>query len=440
MRIVKIGLMGWGTVGCGVVRALRENAGVIRDRLGAELELAKVADLDLETERPEPVARELLTRRAEDVLEDPDIDIVVELIGGLEPAGSFILKALENGKHVVTANKALLAHRGNELFRKALEQGRSIRFEAAVAGGIPLIKSLREGLAGNRIDTLFGILNGTANYILTRMTEAGLSFGEALEEAQRKGIAEADPSLDVEGVDAAHKLAIASALSFGSVIQFDKVHVEGISGVDPLDIRLGREFGYDLKLLAIARHADGRMEMRVHPTLIPAGHVLASVKGAYNAVYIHGNEVGDVMLYGLGAGMSPTGSAVVADLVDLARDLAGGSPDHVPPLAFRPDRLREIPIKPIADVVTCYYFRFAALDRPGVLSKIAGILGEHHISIAAVIQKGREVEGAVPIVMQTHEALESNVRKALGEIDRLDVVVSPTRYLRIEVPHSGSLP
>lgn len=432
MQTIRVGLIGWGTVGCGVIQVLRENARCIENRLGVSLELIRVADIDLTTPRPVPVPAEILTTRAEDILEDPEVQIVIELIGGIEPAGSFIRKALENKKHVVTANKALLAHHGNDLFEIARQNRCSIGFEASVAGGIPLLKSLREGLAGNRIDTLFGILNGTANYILTRMTKAGISFHEALREAEEKGFAEADPTLDIEGTDTAHKLAIAGAMAFGSVIQFDQVYTEGISQIEPLDIQLGEEFGYQLKLLAIARHVNHRMEVRVHPTLIPVQHVLAGVKGAYNAVYIHGNAVGDIMLYGLGAGMMPTGSAVVSDLMDLARDIVGNTPNRVPPLGFLPERLETIPVKPITEITTCYYFRFSVVDRPGVLSKIAGILGHHEISIASVIQKGREVKGSVPIVMLTHEALESNVRKALAEINRLDIVRAPTRLIRIE--------
>jgi homoserine dehydrogenase len=333
---------------------------------------------------------------------------------------------------VVTANKALLAHAGNELFEQARKCGRTIGFEASVAGGIPLIKALREGLAANQIDTIFGILNGTANYILTRMSEQRLSFAEALGEAQEQGYAEADPTLDVEGIDTAHKLALACALAFGTPIRLDQVFVEGISRIDPLDLQFVEEFGYRLKLLAIGRNDQGLLEMRVHPTMIPSNHVLASVKGAYNAVHIHGNAVGNVMLYGLGAGMMPTGSAVVSDLMDLTRDILEQRPGRVPPLAFLADRLREIPVKPMADVRCCYYFRFSAMDRPGVLSKVSGILGNNQISIASVIQKGRQVGGAVPIVMITHEARESDVRSALEEIDRLEDVQAPTRLIRIE--------
>jgi homoserine dehydrogenase len=432
MNAIGVGLIGWGTVGCGVVEVLRNNAEAIESRLGMRLELKRVADIDLDRPRPVAVPREKLTTQAEDILNDPDIQIVIELMGGLGAAKTFITQALENKKHVVTANKALLAHAGNELFEVAARNDRTIGFEAAVAGGIPLIKSLREGLAGNQIDAIFGILNGTANYILTRMTRQGLSFEDALGEAQEKGYAEANPALDIEGTDAAHKLAIVSAIAFGTPIQFDQVYVEGISRIDPIDIQFGEEFGYRLKLLAIARHRDGQLEMRVHPTLIPRDHVLAGVDGAYNAVHIHGNAVGNIMLYGLGAGMMPTGSAVVSDLIDLARDIISKTPRRIPPLAFRRERLNAVAIKPISAVTTCYYFRFAALDRPGVLSRIAGILGENRISIAAVIQKGRQVDEAVPIVMITHEALESSMQKALAQINQLDVVAGPTQVIRIE--------
>jgi homoserine dehydrogenase len=432
MQKIKVGLIGWGTVGSGVIRVLLDNADVIESRLGVPLELKRVADLDLERERTVSVPKEMLTTNADDILEDPEIQIVIELMGGLGAAKTVIRKALENGKYVVTANKALLAHAGNELFELALKKGRAIGFEASVAGGIPLIKSLREGLAANRIRTIFGILNGTANYILTRMTDAKLSFGDALGEAQNLGYAEADPTLDIEGIDTAHKLAIASAIAFGTPIQFEKVHTEGISDIAPLDVQYAEEFGYQLKLLAISRSEEGRIEMRVHPTLIPRNHVLASVKGAYNAVHIEGNAVGDIMLYGMGAGMMPTGSAVVSDLMDIARDILSNTPGRIPSLAFLPDKLQQMEIKPISDITTRYYFRFSALDRPGVLSTISGILGKYHISIAAVIQKGRHAQDSVPVVMITHEALESNVRNALNEIDHLDVVLAPTSLIRIE--------
>ncbi len=431
MGKIGVGLVGWGTVGCGVIQTLRENAAAIEARLGCGLELMRVADLDLARERPVSVPRERLTTNAEDILQDPEIKIVIELMGGLKAARALICSALEKGKHVVTANKALLAHEGNELFGLARQKGVSLSFEASVGGGIPIIKALREGLAANRITKIFGILNGTANYILTRMTDNGLTFAQALKEAQGLGYAEADPTLDVEGIDTAHKLAIASALAFGTPIQFDRVHTEGISRIDPIDIQYADEFGYRIKLLAIARNVDGRLEMRVHPTLIAKNHVLAGVKGAYNAVHIEGNAVGDVMLYGMGAGMMPTGSAVVSDLVDVARDILNGTPGRIPPLAFLADKLEHIEIKPVSDVKTSYYFRFLAFDRPGVLSKISGVLGNRGISIAAVIQKGRHAD-SVPIVMVTHEALERSVMEALEEIDKLDLVLAPTTLIRIE--------
>jgi homoserine dehydrogenase len=431
MRKICIGLIGWGTVGCGVIQVLRENADVIESRLGVPLVLRRVADLDLERERPVAVPPEILTKNVDDILQDPEIEIVIELIGGLKEAKRIICSAIESGKHVVTANKALLAHEGNELFALALEKGVSIGFEASVGGGIPIIKSLREGLASNRITTIFGILNGTANYILTRMTADRLCFSDALKEARDLGYAEADPTLDIEGIDTAHKLAIASSIAFGTPIQFDKVHIEGISSIDPLDIQYAEEFGYRLKLLAIARNRDNRLEMRVHPTLIPRNHVLASVEGAYNAVHIEGNAVADVMLYGRGAGMMPTGSAVVSDLIDAARDILCRTNGRVPSLAFLPGKHQKIEMKPVSDVSTSYYFRFLALDKPGVLSKISGILGKYQIGIAAVIQKGRHTD-SVPLVMITHEALESSVRKALNEIDDLDVVLAPTVLIRIE--------
>ncbi|HDL89983.1 MAG TPA: homoserine dehydrogenase [Thermodesulforhabdus norvegica] len=430
MEPLKIGLLGWGTVGCGVIKILAENRELIKNRLGVDIVLKRVADIDLERERPVEVGRDVLTTNVDDVLEDPEIDIVVELIGGIEPAMSFIKKALEHGKHVVTANKALLAQHGNELFEFARRKERIIAYEASVAGGIPFIKSLREGLAANRITTVFGILNGTANFILTRMKESGLSFHEALKEAQDRGYAEADPTLDIEGIDTAHKLAITSAIAFNTPIAFDKIYVEGISALDPLDIQFGGEFGYSLKLLAIGRATEEGLELRVHPTFIPSDHVLAGVRGAYNAVHIHGDAVGHVMLYGLGAGMMPTGSAVVADIMDLARDILNGVHVRLPYLGSY--ELKQLPVKPMEKVITTYYFRFSAVDQPGVLSKISGILGKNNISIAAVIQKGRRVGGAVPIVMLTHEALEESVQKALDEIDKLDVVKAKTQIIRIE--------
>jgi homoserine dehydrogenase len=435
MKAIKVGIIGFGTVGSGVVRLLTERREMLARRLGTDLVLAKVADPDLERPRPVAVPRELLTSRAQDILDDPEIDIVVELIGGCGVARDYILAAIDRGKQVVTANKALLAHHGNDLLAAAAEKGVEIAFEAAVCGGIPIIVALRQGLAANRIQELLGILNGTCNYILTKMSRQGVSYAQALREAQEAGFAEADPTLDVEGIDTAHKLTILMSLAYGARLDFEAISVEGISQLDPLDLQFAREFGYRLKLLAITRDDGHRVEARVHPTLIPKDHMLAQVSGAMNAVYLTGDAVGSILLYGQGAGMMPTASAVVSDILDLARNLIHGVPGRVPPLGCRQALESTRLIKPVNDTVTNYYFRFAALDRPGVLSQVSGILGKFAISIAAVIQKGRETSGAVPIVMITHEAREADVRQALKEIDRLPVVSPPAIFYRIEDPH-----
>ena len=435
MKTVTVGLIGFGTVGEGVARLLTERPELLARRLGASLTLKTVSDIDLTRPRGLSLAQGLLTSRNQDILDDPDIDIVVEVIGGTAEARDLVLSAIARGKHVVTANKALLALHGTEIFAAAAEHDVEVAFEASVCGGIPIILALRQGLAANRIQEMLGILNGTANYILTQMSEEGSSFGQALKEAQAKGYAEADPTLDVEGVDAAHKLAILMALAYGTRVDFDTVTVEGIRGLEPLDLQFAREFGYTIKLLAITRNDGGALEARVHPTLIPRDHMLANVGGAMNAVYVTGDAVGPILLSGQGAGMMPTASAVVSDILDLARNLSLGIRRRVPPLGAEQALKTQRPIKPMEDVVTNYYIRFAALDRPGVLSQISGVLGQHNISIAAVIQKGREVRGAVPIVMITHEAKEANVRQALIEIDALPVVSPPAVMYRIEDPH-----
>jgi len=435
MKPVRIGLIGFGTVGSGVVRLLTEQRDLLSLRLGRDLVLAKVADLDLSRPRPVALDKDLLTSRVQDVLNDPAIDIVVELMGGLDAARQYTLEAISRGKHVVTANKALLAHHGNDILAAAAAKGVEVAFEAAVCGGIPIILALRQGLAANRIQKLFGILNGTANYILTQMTQRGATFAQALKEAQDAGYAEADPTLDVEGIDSAHKLAILMSLAYGARLDLEGVAVEGISQLDPLDLQFAQEFGYCLKLLAITRDDGHRVEARVHPTLIPRDHMLANVSGAMNAVYLTGDAVGPILLYGQGAGMMPTASAVVSDLLDLARNLTHGIQLRVPPLGSEAALSSTRLVKPLNDLVTNYYFRFAALDRPGVLSQVSGILGKHNISIAAVIQKGREVAGSVPIVMITHEAREADARQAMREIDALPVVSPPTVFYRIEDPH-----
>jgi homoserine dehydrogenase len=367
------------------------------------------------------------------VINDPEIDILMELIGGFEPAKTFILKAIRKGKHIVTANKALLALHGDEIFREAHRFGVDINFEASVGGGIPLIRSIKEGLVANRIQSIFGILNGTSNYILSKMTDEGRNFKEVLREAQEKGYAEADPTYDIEGIDAAHKLTILIRLAFGTSIQFKEIMTGGISEITPLDIHFSKEFGYRIKLLAIAKIDKGRIEARVHPTMIPEVHLLSTVEGVFNAIYIKGDSVGPTLFYGQGAGQMPTGSAVVSDLVELGRNvLIRASGRRVPLLSYQESAIEKIPLKKMDDVVMPFYMRFSALDRPGVLSKISGILGKNDISIASVIQKGRQVNGAVPIVMMTHEAKEKNVHRALREIDRLGMILGKTIFIRVE--------
>ena len=435
MKSIQIGLIGLGTVGTGVARLLLEQQELLARRLGADLVLKKVADLDLERPRALALPADCLTSRVEDILDDPDIAIVVELIGGTGAARDYVLEAIARGKHVVTANKALLAHHGNDLLAAAAAKGVEIAFEASVCGGIPIILALRQGLAANRIQELFGILNGTANYILTQMSQSGASYAQALAEAQAHGYAEADPTLDVEGIDTAHKLAILMSLAYGAQLDLESIAVQGISQLDPLDLQFAWEFGYCLKLLAITRDDGHRVEARVHPTLVPRDHMLANVNGAMNAVYLTGDAVGPILLYGQGAGMMPTASAVVSDLIDLARNLIHGVPGRVPALGWESALATRRLIKPINDLVTNYYLRFSALDRPGVLSQVSGILGKHNISIAAVIQKGRERAGTVPIVMITHEAREADARQAMGEIDQLPIVSPPTVFYRIEDLH-----
>lgn len=433
MKEIKVGLIGFGTVGAGVVKILQKNSKLIEDRMGAKVVLKRIADVDLKTDRGVRVKPGVLTRKAEEVIKDPEIDIVMELIGGIEPAKTFILQAIRNGKHVVTANKALLAIHGDEIFRVAQRSGVDVNFEASVGGGIPLIRSIKEGLVANRIQSIFGILNGTSNYILTKMTDEGKGFKDVLKEAQEKGYAEADPTYDVEGIDAAHKLAILIRLAFGTNIRFEDIFIGGISEITPLDIHFGKEFGYRIKLLAISKIDNGKIEARVHPTMIPEEHLLSTVGGVFNAIYIKGDAVGPTLFYGQGAGQMPTGSAVVGDLVELGRNLlvrADGR--RVPMLSYQESAIGKIALKEMDDVVMPFYMRFSALDRPGVLSKISGILGKNGISISAVIQKGRQINGAVSVVMMTHEAKEKSVHQALREIERLGVILGKTVFIRVE--------
>ena len=437
MRQVNVGVLGFGTVGTGVVRILMENKSLLSARVGADLNLKTVADIDTETDRGIPLNEGVLVKDAFSVVTDPDIDIVVEMIGGEGIAKDLILKAIASGKHVVTANKALIASHGNIIARAADEKNVDFGYEASVGGCMPIIKSVRESLVGNRIHSMVGILNGTCNYILTRITEAGSTFAEALAEAQAEGFAEADPTLDVEGFDTAHKLAILNALAYGMEINLEDIYVEGISKIDPIDIAFAGEFGYKVKLLAIGKDNGVSVEARVHPTMIPFADPLSSVSGSLNAVSITADAVSRVMLYGRGAGMMPTGSAVVSDIVDIARNLLTGTTGRVPVFSYQQDAIRRIPILPVEEIHTHYYFRFAALDRPGVLSKISGILGDNGISIRSVHQKGRKSEGSVPIVMLTHRAREADVKKALSEITRLDIVSDQPVLIRIEDENGG---
>ena len=434
MDRVHVGLIGFGTVGTGLVRILQENARLLEKRLGLSIVLKRIADLDITSDRGVKVNPALLTQKVADVIEDPEIAIVVELIGGLEPARTFILQAIEKGKHIVTANKALLAVHGAEIFKAADERGVDVGFEGSVGGGIPIIRSLKEGLVANKIRVIFGILNGTSNYILSEMTQQGLGFQEVLKKAQELGYAEADPTLDVEGIDAAHKLSILLSLAYGVQVRMNDIYTEGISNITPMDIEYASELGYSIKLLAVAKSDGGPIEARVHPTLLPAGHLLSTVGGPFNAIFVKGDAVGSTLFYGAGAGMMPTGSAVVSDLVELSRNIRLGVSRRVPLLAYQREHLQDAEIKHIHDITSTYYLRFSVVDRPGVLSRISGILGNMDISLASVIQKGRRAEKAVPIYMLTHEAREKNMQKALQEIDRLPITVDKTVLIRIEDP------
>ena len=432
MKEIQVGLLGYGTVGTGVAKLLTHSSQVISARLGASLNLKSIADIDLETDRGIQINEGVLTTDANTVVNDPDIDIIIEMIGGEGIAKELILKAIENGKPVITANKALLASQGNALFKAAAEKSVDLGFEAAVGGCMPIIKAMRESLVANRIQSMIGILNGTCNYILTKITEERSAFGDALTEAQARGYAEADPTLDVEGIDTAHKIAILTALAYGTEINLPDVYIEGITKITPLDVEFAEHFGYRIKLLAISKNHGDKIEARLHPTMIPFDNLLSSVSGTVNAVMVSGDAVGDIMLYGRGAGMMPTASAVISDVVDIARNLMAETTRRIPGLSFQRDQIQNLRIMPMDEIVTHYYFRFAALDRPGVLSKISGVLGSHDISIQSVQQKGRKTNGSVPVVMVSHRAKEVDVQKALTEIYNLDVVSDKPVLIRIE--------
>ncbi|MBI1952541.1 MAG: homoserine dehydrogenase [Candidatus Omnitrophica bacterium] len=430
MDKVNVGLIGLGTVGSGVAKMLLARREFIARRAGLPIVLKKVCVRDRRRARAVRLDPRLVTTRVSDILDDPEIHVVVELMGGIHPAKEILLKALDKGKPVVTANKALLAHEGAALFQRAKKKGVDLYFEASVAGGIPIIKSLREGLIGNDLETLYGILNGTTNFILTEMSRGeGRSFDSALKEAQSRGYAERNPSLDLRGIDTAHKLSILTLLGFGRAIAPGDIYVEGIPGITANDVRYAHDFGYTVKLLGIAKREGDELEVRVHPTLLPKNHLLSNVSGVHNAVFVRGDLIGELVLYGQGAGRLPTTSAVLADLVDVARNLRYHSPQRVPPpVPHR--RIRRI--RKMGEIEGRFYFRFSCIDRPGVLARIARILGAHRISIASVSQKDRRREQIVPVVMMTHEAKERDVEEALAEIDRMGVIRRKSVCIRVE--------
>jgi homoserine dehydrogenase len=433
MKPIQVGLLGIGTVGSGTFSVLNRNQEEIRRRAGRGIEITMVADLD--TARAQTIVgdRAKVVADARDVIANPDIDIVVELIGGYGIAKTLVLEAIAAGKHVVTANKALLAVHGSEIFAAAHAKGVMVGFEAAVAGGIPIIKALREGLTANRIEWIAGIINGTTNFILSEMRDKGLDFDVVLKEAQRLGYAEADPTFDIEGVDAAHKATIMSAIAFGVPVQFAKAHVEGITKLQAADIRYAEQLGYRIKLLGITKRRDHGIELRVHPTLVPAKRLIANVEGAMNAVVVQGDAVGTTLYYGKGAGSEPTASAVIADLVDITR-LHTADPDHrVPHLAFQPDRLADTTILPVSEVVTAFYLRLQVADEAGVLSKITTTLAEHDISIDALLQReSAEGERQTDVIILTHDTIEGRMREAIAKMQALPTVLAPIVSLRKE--------
>ncbi|MBI3547326.1 MAG: homoserine dehydrogenase [Gammaproteobacteria bacterium] len=433
MKPVNIGILGLGTVGCGTVSVLARNGQEIARRAGREIKIAQASARDIKKPRPCSTAGIQLVLDPHEIIRNPEIEIVVELIGGYEPARELVLEAIAHGKHVVTANKALIAVHGNEIFAQAQKKGVMVAFEAAVAGGVPIIKMVREGLAGNRIEWIAGIINGTSNFILTEMRDKGADFNDVLKEAQRLGYAEADPTFDVEGVDAAHKLTILAAIAFGIPLKFKQAYVEGISKITRMDVQYAEKLGYRLKLLGIARRVNGAVELRVHPTLIPERRLIANVNGAMNAVLVKGDAVGPTLFYGAGAGAEPTASAVVADLVDVVRTLTVDPHHRVPHLAFQPDALADLPILPIEDIETSYYLRLHALDRPGVLADVTRILADQKISIEAILQKEPHVgEDTVPVIILTQRVLERNMNAAIARIEKLDSIKGSVARIRLE--------
>lgn len=434
MNDIKVGLIGFGNIGAGVVRLLQENADVIRGKVGAGIVLKRIADLDITSDRGVQVAPAILTTDVNAIFDDPEISVVIELVGGYEPAKTFVLKAIEKGKHIVTANKALLALHGEEIYAAALRNDVEVQFEASVGGGIPVLTAIKSNMAANRFGSVFGIMNGTCNYILTRMTQEGADFADMLKVSQELGYAEPDPTFDIEGVDTAHKLAVLVSLCFGTRIDFNNIYTEGIANISGLDVKFAREFGYRIKLLAIGKLDNGQVEARVHPTMIPLHNPMADVNGVFNAIRLTGDFVGPVMFYGRGAGQNPTASAIVGDLIGLSRSMVAGAGRRMAPLGFLDSEIKNIPIKPMADIVSKYMLRFSALDKPGVLAAIAGSLGKHGISIESMVQSAHQENDAapVPIVIKTHEAREGSVQSALKEIDQLEIICEKTVFIRIE--------
>lgn len=431
MKPVKVGICGLGTVGSGTVNVLTRNGRVINARAGCDITIAQIG-----ARRDNPkcdTSAFNVTRDVFAVADNPEIDILVELIGGTTLAKDLVLRAIANGKHVITANKALIAHHGNEIFAAANTKGVTVAFEAAVAGGIPIIKAIREGLSANKIEWLAGIINGTGNFILTEMRDKGRAFADVLQEAQALGYAEADPTFDVEGIDAAHKLVILASLAFGIPLQFDKVFTEGITRISPQDVTYAEELGYRIKHLGIARRSPNGIELRVHPTLIPEKRLIANVDGVMNAIVVKGDAVGPTLYYGAGAGAEPTASSVIADIVDVARTLTANPEHRVPYLGFQQENLRDKAILPIEEVETAYYLRMSALDKPGVLSKVAQILSDSGISIEALIQKeAKDDEETVPLILLTNRALEKHIVAAITTIETLDSITAPVTRIRME--------
>ena len=433
MKPVKVGVLGLGTVGGGTVNVLKRNAAEIARRAGRDIIITRASAKDLSKKRICDTQGIILSTDPMDIINDPEIEIVLELIGGAGLVKEWVLKAIENGKHVVTANKSLIALHGNEIFKKASEQGVIVAFEAAVAGGIPIIKAIREGLGGNEIEWLAGIINGTGNFILTEMRDKGRDFYDVLAEAQALGYAEADPTFDVEGIDAGHKLTILASIAFGIPLQFDKVYTEGITQITRLDVEYAEQLGYRIKHLGIARKTAEGIELRVHPTLIPERRLIANVNGVMNAVLVKGDAVGSTLYYGAGAGAEPTASAVVADVIDVVRALTSDPENRVPHLAFQADSLADIPVLTAERIKTSYYLRLNAEDKPGVLADVTRILADHHISIEAIIQKEPlRDETAIPIILLTQITLEKEMNAAITEIEALKTVTGKVNRIRME--------